>query len=100
MVSHRATQNWLVGLTRYMEIMERFPFLRVLSNRYTINTADCTNCGQKAQIKQFTNQVNDVLKILATIPESEITEFKKMVKVDRLHITYSDTRGQVQTAIR
>jgi len=96
----RVTQNWLVGLTRYPDIVQRFPFLRTLANRYRVQTQDCTSCGQKAQVRQFTDQVNEASKILATIPETEIEEFKRMVNVEKLHITYVDIRGQIQTIVR
>ena len=51
-------------------------------------------------MRVFGNQVNDVAKILATIPETEIAEFKRMTKVDRLSITYMDTRGTSSTIVR
>ena len=100
---HRVSQNWLVGLTRHPTLLQRFPFLQALAHRYRVSVGsnDCNGpCGQKASMKQFTNQVNEVAKILATIPEDDIDEFKEMVKITSLQVSYVDTRGQTQTVIR
>ena len=99
-MAHRVTQNWLVGLTRYPAIVQRFPFLNTLAHKYRVTDASCTSCGQKAVVKQFGNNINEAAKILATIPATEINEFKRMTKVDQLQISYMDTRGVAQTVTR
>jgi len=90
----RVTSNWLVGLTRHPALVQRFPFMRTLANKYRVTSEGCSGCGQNASIKQFTNQANEVLKILATIPESEVQEFKRLAGAESLQIAYSDTRGR------
>ena len=98
----RVTQNWLVGLTRQPAVVQRFPFLKSLANNWQLysNPAECSACGQKSKQREFSNQVNEIAKILATIPEDEIQEFKRMVKSDSLIINYIDIRGNRQQTIR
>ena len=99
-MAFRATSNWLVGLTGQPAILQRFPFMRTLANKYRVTSGNCSGCGQNASVKQFTNQVNEVLKILATIPESEVQEFKRLAGADSLQIAYSDTRGRTINTVR
>ena len=99
-MAHRLTQNWLVGLTRHPALVQRFPFLKTLAHNYRVKPESCSACGQKAVMRAFTDQVNETAKILATIPETEIAEFKLMAKVDELLITYVDLRGSTQTITR
>ena len=94
----RLTGNFLVGLTRHPEITQRFPFLQTLAHKYRVSVdRDCTTCGQKRLRKQFTNDINEAAKILATLPVEEITILKSMAKVDKLTISYLGTRGETVT---
>ena len=95
----RLTGNFLVGLTRHPEITQRFPFLQTLAHKYRVNVEqDCSTCGQKRSRGQFTSNINEAAKILATLPESEVAVFKQMAKIsDKITVSYMDPRGQTIT---
>jgi len=97
----RVTGNWLVGMTRYASIVERFPFMKTLAYTYRASFGkSCTGCGSKADGRAFTTQVNEVLKILSSIPEEEINVFKEMTKQEKLKISFVNVRGQMETVER
>jgi hypothetical protein len=97
----KVTQNYLVGLTKYPEILREFPWMQTLANKYRVSGGKgCGGCGQQKTMKAVTDQVNDVCKILGTIPETEVQRFKALVKQDQLIINYFDTRGVRTTVTR
>jgi len=95
----RVTSTWLMGLTRHPALMQRFPFLLSLKNNWQVQS-NCGGCGHKQIRREISNQANEAAKILATIPESEIQEFKRMVNTDSLTIAYMDIGGRKQQTIR
>jgi len=99
-VAQRVTANWLLGISRYPALLQRFPFMQALANGYRVVGSNCGGCGGKGATRQFTTNINDTLRILATIPESEIQEFKRLSRTDSLHIVYSDIRGNKQSIVR
>jgi hypothetical protein len=97
----RVTGNWLVGMTRYASIVERFPFMKTLAYTYRASFGkSCTSCGSKADNRVFTNETNNVIKILASIPIEDFEIFLDMVKQEELRLTFVNTRGQMETVTR
>jgi len=75
----RVTSNWLIGLTRYQEVINAFPWMNTLANKYRVNTGKgCGGCGQQKVIRAVTDHVNDTMRILATIPEEDVARFKAL----------------------
>jgi len=97
----RLTSNWLVGLTRYPEVVARFPFLRGLSASWRVQPEKCAGCGQGAATQNFSNNINEIAKILATIPESDFDEFKRLSNTtEKITIQYMGVRGNKITVTR
>jgi len=97
----RVTSNWLIGLTRYQEVINAFPWMNTLANKYRVNTGKgCGGCGQQKVIRAVTDHVNDTMRILATIPEEDVARFKALTKQESLTITYFDTRGTQMVVTR
>jgi hypothetical protein len=96
-----ATTTWLLGLARRPEMTNRFPFLISLNTSWNVASKSCGGCGQTSGNRQLSNQGNEALKILATIPEDDIIVFKQMAKVNEpIRVSYRDIRGQTTTIIR
>ena len=96
----RVSASWLLEVAKSPAIKQRFPFLNTLAHKYKLTDRRCGNCGSQLPSRQSTNQANEAAKILATMPESEVQVFKQMASVDRLSISYMDTRGVSQTVER
>lgn len=100
-MAHRVTTNWLVGLTKYSEVVNAFPWMKTLANKYKVSFGKgCGSCGQKKTQRVVTDQINDCMRILATIPEADVAKFKQVVKQDSLLITYKDLKGNKVTVTR
>jgi len=99
-MAHKVSANWLLGLTRLPEIVDRFPFLLSLKRAWQTDTANCSSCGAKATRYEFGNQANEVIKILASIPETEVNEFKRLTQTNQLILSYKDIRGTNQQIVR
>ena len=69
--------------------------MATLANKYRVGAEKgCGGCGQKRIMRAVTDQVNTVMRILATIPEEDVARFKSLTKQESLTITYFDTRGE------
>ena len=77
----RLTANYLVGLTRYPEVVARFPFLRGLAANWRVQPEKCLGCGQGRSTQNFSNNINEIAKIFATITETDFNEFKRLARV-------------------
>ncbi len=77
MITIRATRNWIVGLTRQAALVERFSFLKILSFRNHLPEESCTGCAAESAERQFVDKANEVLKVIAALPQTELDAFKK-----------------------
>ena len=92
------TLNFLVGCSRRPALINRFQFLHQLSNpgmSIQRTSGGCGGCGGKQSVDRAVNDAFlDVKRILATMPQADIDEFKQLADVKYLQVQYIDFRGQ------
>lgn len=92
------TLNFLVGCSRRPALINRFQFLHQLSRpgvSLQRSGGNCGGCNGKRNVDRAVNDTFlDVKRILATMSQADIDEFKQLADVKYLKIQYIDLRGQ------
>jgi hypothetical protein len=94
------TDNFLVGLTKRPDVLLRFPFLKQLSIKTSMQAIrGCGSCNAKSVNRKTITMVSEVKRILATMQESEVKVFKEMLNIPSYRVKY-EHRNQQTTITR